>query len=645
MAHYAFASGLVGQDGDAIGVRELATADELSKHHRVTIITDLALREEMCERYAGNDAVELIYVPFPGPGAPTGYHGRRHLWSMRVYRAIRALCERDAPDLIQFSDYGGEATCTLQARRTGDPLLASTPVAVSLATSWEMADVLDNFIPDELERRATYALEHYSLRYADLLVHSSDAVLETYRSFYGADQLAPAFRYPAFASTADAAPLPPFERRAPDSPLRMLYAGRLEYRKGISDLVRALAFSRLDDWTLTICGADTPTASLGASMREVLGDAADGDARIEFVPRRDHGELMKLIDEHDVLISPSPWESGPMVALEALARNRPVLATPAGGHLDFAIEGQSGMLAEGIGPEALAALVERAVRQRESLRELSARGAPRQRFDELTDAATFEQQFADAAAFTAPDKPTSRDPLVTVVIPYFEMSEFVESTLESVLAQTYPNIETLIVRDGSFAPGDAVLDRLAEHPRVRVLSKLNGGVGSARNFGALHADGKYVMILDADNQLHPEFVDRAVRGFELDPETAYITSILKLINPDGTPHAEYPVSAMIGNFPAYVEEKNCCGDAMAMVRRSVFDAGHRYAEDIGTEEDREFYLGLRAAGRFGHAVPEPMLEYRVRGDSMARTLTREGELRMPGELAARRRRRTVRWMT
>jgi hypothetical protein len=84
---------------------------------------------------------------------------------------------------------------------------------------------------------------------------------------------------------------------------------------------------------------------------------------------------------------------------------------------------------------------------------------------------------------------------------------------------------------------------------------------------------------------------------------------------------------------------------MAMVRRSVFDAGHWYAEDIATEEDREFYLGLRDAGRFGHAIPEPFLEYRVRGQSMSRTVTSAGMRRMPGELAARRRRRAVQWTT
>jgi glycosyltransferase involved in cell wall biosynthesis len=642
VAHYAFASWLVGQRGGGIGVRVLASADQLSQNHRVTLITDLALREELSEHFAGNANVELIFVPIPDPAPVNGYHGFRHLWSMRVYRALRELCGRDAPDLVQFSDFAGEATVTIQARRTGEPLLTNTMVAVWLASSWEICDVLDNHIPDELEQRALYALERYSLRFADRLVYSADAVLETYKSFYGADALAPALKYPAFATTIDASPNRPVSK--PGDPLRLLYVGRLERRKGVIDLVRAAAFHPADDWTLTLCGSDTPSASVGASVRAVLEDAAGGDPRIAFLAPRSHDEVMELIDQHDALVSPSVWESGPNTALEALGRNRPVLATPVGGHFDFAIEGQSGMLAADTGHAALTELLGRAVEGRDALRALTASGAPRRRFEELTDPAALELQFADAARSSA-KRASTRQPLVTVVIPYFHMSEHIEATVASVRAQSYPNIETLIVRDGSFGPADATVERLGEDARVRVLAKLNGGVGSARNFGAMHADGEYIVFLDSDNRLHPEFIERAVTALERDPEMAYVTALVALVDPDGSPHQDYRISAMIGNFPEYGEEKNIAGDAMAMVRRSVFDAGHRFDEEIAGHEDRVFYMELRRAGLFGHAIPEPLLDYQVIQGSMLRSLTQDGERRLDREMAARMRQREVAWTT
>jgi glycosyltransferase involved in cell wall biosynthesis len=223
------------------------------------------------------------------------------------------------------------------------------------------------------------------------------------------------------------------------------------------------------------------------------------------------------------------------------------------------------------------------------------------------------------------------------------MSEHIEATVASVRAQSYPNIETLIVRDGSFGPADATLERLGEDAQVRVLAKLNGGVGSARNFGALHADGEYIVFLDSDNRLHPEFIERAVTALERDPETAYVTALVALVDPDGSPHQDYRISAMIGNFPEYGEEKNIAGDAMAMVRRSVFDAGHRFDEEIAGHEDRVFYMELRRAGLFGHAIPEPLLDYQVIQGSMLRSLTQDGERRLDREMAARMRQREVAW--
>jgi glycosyltransferase involved in cell wall biosynthesis len=643
VAHYAFASSLAGEHGGGIGTRVRATVDQLSQRHRITLIADLASRDELTERFAGNDAVELISVPMPESPPETGYHGIAHLWSTRVYRALRGLLDRDAPDLIQFSDYCGEAAVSIQARRTGDPLFARTPICLFLDSAIEMIDVLNNCIPDEVDQRATYALEQYSLRFADQLNYTGSAVIETYKSFYGADQLAPATEFPAFFSWPGE---PPSESvPSEDAPLRLLYGGRLERRKGVVDMVRAFAFHPADNWTLTICGGDTPTASLGASMLGVLEDAARGDSRIEFVEARDRAAFLELIDQHDALVSPSVWEWGPNVVLEALARNRPVLATPVGGHLHSVVETESGMLAPGTGRPALAELLSRAVESRAALRALTAAGAPRRKFEQLADAAAFEQQFADAAASIEPQAPPARQPLVTVVIPFFEMGDYIEETVGSVRAQTYPKIETLIVRDGDFGSADAILDELTADPSVRVLAKLNEGVGAARNFGALQAEGEYIVFLDADNLLHPEFVARSVAALELDREIAYVAATVRLINDDGTPHAEYPVSAMVGNHSDYSAERNWAGEAMTMARRELFDRGHRYDEEIASREDIEFFMSLRRAGRYGHAIPEPLLEYRVRAGSKFRTLTAEGTKHLDGEVKALARQDEVQWTT
>ncbi len=115
-----------------------------------------------------------------------------------------------------------------------------------------------------------------------------------------------------------------------DGPLRLLYTGRCERRKGVHDLIEALtAFS--EPWHLTIIGGDTPTAPLGLSMRRALELLADGDPRIEFRDAVARDELPALMREHDAVVMPSRWECWPYVALEALGAGVPVIGTPVGG--------------------------------------------------------------------------------------------------------------------------------------------------------------------------------------------------------------------------------------------------------------------------------------------------------------------------
>ena len=85
-------------------------------------------------------------------------------------------------------------------------------------------------------------------------------------------------------------------------------------------------------------------------------------------------------------------------------------------------------------------------------------------------------------------------------------------------AQTHGRVEAVIVNDGSFEEADEVLVRLAERPGVRVVTQLNGGEATARNLAVQLAEGEYLMMLDADNVLEPEFVARALEVFRREPD-------------------------------------------------------------------------------------------------------------------------------
>src|SRR5438046_3178785 len=105
-------------------------------------------------------------------------------------------------------------------------------------------------------------------------------------------------------------------------------------------------------------------------------------------------------------------------------------------------------------------------------------------------------------------------PLVTVVVPCYNHARFLAATLDSIDAQTYSSIETIVVDDGS-TDGSAAL---AGERRVQVLRQTNQGVGAARNAGLREATGDFVVFLDSDDELLPGAIRSGVDALASNPD-------------------------------------------------------------------------------------------------------------------------------
>jgi len=104
--------------------------------------------------------------------------------------------------------------------------------------------------------------------------------------------------------------------------------------------------------------------------------------------------------------------------------------------------------------------------------------------------------------------PTPSTPLVSVIIPAYNATAFLGETLDSVLAQTYPNLEIIVVDDGST---DDTPDLLGSYgDRIRVLRQANSGQATARNHGAREAHGELLAFLDSDDLWDPDKIARQV---------------------------------------------------------------------------------------------------------------------------------------
>jgi glycosyltransferase involved in cell wall biosynthesis len=105
-----------------------------------------------------------------------------------------------------------------------------------------------------------------------------------------------------------------------------------------------------------------------------------------------------------------------------------------------------------------------------------------------------------------------RDALVSVIVPVYRNPEWVKTALDSVIRQTWKNLEILVIDDGSPDGCDAVCDQFAAlDDRIHVVHRENGGVSAARNDGLLMAKGEFVAFLDSDDYLAIDHISSLVQ--------------------------------------------------------------------------------------------------------------------------------------
>lgn len=111
--------------------------------------------------------------------------------------------------------------------------------------------------------------------------------------------------------------------------------------------------------------------------------------------------------------------------------------------------------------------------------------------------------------------------MVTVIIPVYNVQEYLARCINSVLAQTYCDIEVILVDDGSTDDCGNMCDNYAKQDsRIKVIHKKNGGLSSARNAGLDVMTGDYVSFIDSDDFVHPQFIEKLLQAKGSDAQIA-----------------------------------------------------------------------------------------------------------------------------
>ena len=206
-------------------------------------------------------------------------------------------------------------------------------------------------------------------------------------------------------------------------------------------------------------------------------------------------------------------------------------------------------------------------------------------------------------------------PLVSVLMPCFNHGAFIRDAIQSVLDQTLPDAEVIVVDDGSTEQETRALLGSLSMSRTRVLRTGNQGLPAARNFAARHAEGRLFCALDADDRLAPAWFERAAGVLNARPDVAFVSHWLQTFGDESWTWT--PASC---ELPALLARNTVNG--AALVRREAFEAVGGYDESMRDGcEDWDFWLRLVERGYHGHIVPEVLFYYRRAAASMSRLMT------------------------
>ena len=196
---------------------------------------------------------------------------------------------------------------------------------------------------------------------------------------------------------------------------------------------------------------------------------------------------------------------------------------------------------------------------------------------------------------------------VAVVIPSYQQAAFLPEAIESVLAQTEPAAEVIVVDDGST---DETAQVAARFP-VRYVRRPNGGVSAARNTGVAAADADLIVFLDADDRLHPDALASHRECLDREPAAAIVAGICRIVNGDGIPVGhDAPFRCSGGDhYDALLRHNHIWPPAAAMHRRApLLDAGG-WPERYAYFEDVSLYLEVARRHRIA-CHPHPVCDYR-----------------------------------
>ena len=556
-----------------------------------------------------------------------------HQWHYKSYQAAKALQQLALRgvefDIVEFPDWGGLAFCSCQEKLLGN--WNKTRISIRLHST---DSILRQGQPVMGSANAAHLadLERKALRDADIIVAHLYTVAEATKAHFGFDES---------WLTRVRIDAPPINMEAENYSTVFHENTPICFPSKIQDLKRpevflkgALAFLK-----------ETPEYKGDIIFIAHLMDQRLKKRLISRIPPQyfdrisfhvqSTGKARMALLSKGISVFPSPFESFCLAAYEASALGgwvvlnveNPAFADETNwkaGENCLKFDGTALSLAESLG---------QAWRQRNSLRLTPVR-------HEATDSPYF---LSVSEPLRKPEISFEKQPLVSVIVPYFNMGRYIERTLRSVLSSTYLNIEVIVIDDCSDdSYSQMVLTRLSavkSFARVRVISApTNVGLPAARNIGIRASHGKYIFTIDSDDLIRHDFIEVAVLALERNPDfslvipqTAFVSDEASVSNLKVIDHAIFVGEALrSGSFC------NRFSTASSLGTRVLYQE-FSYDENLTSYEDWDFYSRAAWAGKRFIVTSDVFFYYRRRPGSMIANNSLENHIKNLSVVRAKQR--------
>lgn len=549
---------------------------------------------------------------------------------------VKQIIEQDGkPDFIEAQDYLGIAYYLTQFKHAGYSFLSDLPILITihspafiyLAYNKVPVYCYPDFWTGEMEKQSITA--------ADALIAPSFFIIKEIES------------YISLATKKITVIANPYQKHAIKDIVfernRIVYYGKLSPQKGSFALLTY--FKVLWDegfpYPLHIIGG---TDIVYHPEQQTMGQLIEKKyaTYIQQGLLKLHGKIKpqqieRYLKDAHVVIVPSIVDNLPYIVMEAMSLGKVVLVSKQGGQNEMIEEGVSGFSFDHDIPATFAEQLKKIVLlDDETIQQIGLNA--REQIEKLY---SFDVIAAQKINFlkTIQSNKTRQDyfpflhqqemipiagtgaakGLLSVVIPYFNMGNYIDDCLQSINNSSYKNIEIIIINDGSIDRQSIdKLNTLRNNNELIIIDRKNAGLAATRNFGASIAKGQFLAFLDADDKVAPAYYHKAIHALERNKNVFFIGAWTQYFENSNTLWPAFTPQ------PPYALVHNPVNSSALVYKKDAFWAAGLNDADTGyVMEDYESVINMLHNGLNGIVLPEVLFYYRVRSGSMFRNVTKE----------------------